>query len=386
MPVIQKDERRIELERLHRNMRSVQALESRATHPLALKRARLRTVGAALRVKVFMSARPNGANRDLSKAAPRAALEPVAQAIAADDWNGAALGMKALTEALSAFASAADLPYDDGEASLLVVVAELDGAIAVEDAETAWAAIEAIAVVIDADLELARMKAQKASMGGHAGARTVRVRGQDVRLSAREVAICTEVGASIQVYAENKLVQLHARRGVGATGRAERERPSVHASHRVAAGRFVTLAIAMPGGEPPREFRIFAAGKNTTAKGEYLFDELAARDVMAAYTEHGADVMIDLEHLSVSDPDRSVNFDPDARGWCKLSLRSGELWAINVKWTADGAARLRQKRQRYISPAFACDPETSRITELLNIAITAAPATHNLMPLVAASR
>jgi hypothetical protein len=95
--------------------------------------------------------------------------------------------------------------------------------------------------------------------------------------------------------------------------------------------------------------------------------------------------MIDREHLSIADVDRSVNFDPDARGWCKLELRNGELWASQVTWTPDGTVRLSEKRQRYISPAFVID-DANRIVEILNIAITSMPATHNLEPLVAASR
>jgi len=59
-----------------------------------------------------------------------------------------------------------------------------------------------------------------------------------------------------------------------------------------------TLTIEVKGEEPPREFRIFAAGENTTTKGRILFDEQAAADVMAAYEQHGVDLMIDLEHLS----------------------------------------------------------------------------------------
>lgn len=137
---------------------------------------------------------------------------------------------------------------------------------------------------------------------------------------------------------------------------------------------------------PPGEFLIFSKGKNETSKGTFIFDDAAARAVMAAYEAHGSDVMVDLEHLSLESATDSRNFDPDARGWCKLELRGGELWATDVKWTPDGVARLSEKRQRYISPAFLFDPETSRIAELLNIAITAAPATHNLQPLVAASR
>lgn len=142
----------------------------------------------------------------------------------------------------------------------------------------------------------------------------------------------------------------------------------------------VLLAV---GDELPTEFRIFRAGKNETTKGAFVFDDVAAKSVMSDYEKHGADVMLDLEHMSLDDAAR--NWDPDARGWCQLELRDGELWAVNVRWTPDGEARLRERRQRYISPAFAVDHRTKRITSVLNIAICAMPATHNLEPLIAAS-
>lgn len=148
--------------------------------------------------------------------------------------------------------------------------------------------------------------------------------------------------------------------------------------------RAIALSVAV-GDAPPTEFRIFKAGENPTTHGTFLFDEQAAQSVMAEYEAHGIDIMIDLEHLSVEDSEKSANYDPDARGWCKLALRNGELWAVNVTWTSDGIARLTDKRQRYISPVFAFNSETKRIMRLLNIALTALPATDDLVPLVAAS-
>lgn len=147
--------------------------------------------------------------------------------------------------------------------------------------------------------------------------------------------------------------------------------------------RFVALSFLPAGDEPPREFRIFAAGLNTTTKGDFLFDAKAAADVMAAFEKHGADLMIDLEHLSLAD--ESVNFDPDARGWCRLEVRNGELWAVDISWTPDGEARLREKRQRYVSPVFGFQGDARRISQVLNIAITALPAIDKLEPLVAAT-
>lgn len=146
----------------------------------------------------------------------------------------------------------------------------------------------------------------------------------------------------------------------------------------------LTLSFAV-GQTPPREVRLFRAGWNSTQKGRYLFDDAAAHAVMSAFKAHAVDVMIDLEHLSLDD--EAPNYDPDARGWCKLELRpDGSLWATNITWTPDGDERLRTKRQRYVSPTFAFDPTSRRITELWNVAITGQPATDDAMPLVAASR
>jgi len=140
-----------------------------------------------------------------------------------------------------------------------------------------------------------------------------------------------------------------------------------------------------PDGEPPAEFRLFKAGINSTRNGPYLFDAEAARLTMAAFAEHGTDVMIDLEHLAVAPGEvtgDARNFDPDARGWAKLALRNGELWAVSVSWTPDGVRRLKERTQRYVSPAFDVDGE-DRVISIHNIALTATPATDDAFPLVA---
>lgn len=148
------------------------------------------------------------------------------------------------------------------------------------------------------------------------------------------------------------------------------------------------LAVELrPDGSLPSEFRLFVAGWNETENGRFLFDGEAAKQVLAAYTDWGVDLAIDLEHQMLEPgiaPDPTAK---DARGWCSLELRpDGSLWAVNVKWTADGAARLSERRQRYVSPAFSVDPDTSRVTAIINVAITAIPATHDTPALVAASR
>lgn len=114
----------------------------------------------------------------------------------------------------------------------------------------------------------------------------------------------------------------------------------------------------------------------------FVFDDAAAESVMSASAEWGVDHMFDLQHLSLDE--EAPNYDPDARGWFKLDVRNGELWAVNITWTPDGVRRLTEKTQRYISPAFGHDE--GRVTAILNVALCAMPATHKTPALVAASR
>lgn len=132
----------------------------------------------------------------------------------------------------------------------------------------------------------------------------------------------------------------------------------------------------------PTAVRLFRAGPNETHKGTFVFDKEAADSVMAAANSWGVDMMFDLQHLSIDE--EAPNYDPDARGWFRLEVRNGELWAVGITWTADGARRLTEKTQRYISPAFARDG--NRVTQILNVALVAMPATHGTPALVAAGR
>jgi len=150
------------------------------------------------------------------------------------------------------------------------------------------------------------------------------------------------------------------------------------------------LAIAIDvgaEGELPTEFRLFVPGMNETEKGPFLFDAEGATATMAANAAWGLDrTMIDLEHQSLEPFAPADPTARDARGWCVLELRpNGELWAVSATWTPDGAARLREKRQRFISPAFEYEPDTKRIVKVVNIALTALPATHGTQALIAAS-
>ncbi len=148
-----------------------------------------------------------------------------------------------------------------------------------------------------------------------------------------------------------------------------------------------SAALEMAGDQPPTCFRIFKAGWNETTKGNLLFDQAAAAAVMARYKREGVDLIVDLNHDSVDEEACRMRADAsDARGWYQLELRGGELWAVNVRWTPDGARRLAEKTQRYISPVSMYDRESKRVEYLLNVAMVAMPATLGAAPLVAAHK
>ncbi len=145
------------------------------------------------------------------------------------------------------------------------------------------------------------------------------------------------------------------------------------------------LEISLEGADPPKEFRLFRAGANETTKGVFLFDDVSCKEVPAAVANWGNDFAVDYGHAMV-DP---APLDPAqagiAAGWFKPTLRDGELWAMNVRWTERALGYLRAKEYRYISPFFEVDKE-GRVMRFINVALTNIPATYNLTPLVPASQ
>lgn len=152
--------------------------------------------------------------------------------------------------------------------------------------------------------------------------------------------------------------------------------------------RYRSIALrAGDDGALPTEFELFPSGVSPSTHDQVLVDKRAAELVMSRAARHGVDLMIDLNHYSLFAGPESDPSAADARGWFNLAVRDGAIWAVNVTWTEDGAARLRDRRQRYISPAYRCEEwdaehEMPRLTEVINCALVAMPATHDAAPLV----
>ncbi len=143
-------------------------------------------------------------------------------------------------------------------------------------------------------------------------------------------------------------------------------------------------ALQLAGGNPPSEFRIFVCGTNHTTKGDFVFDEVAAKCVMAEYAKRGHRVMVDYAHASLNAENA---LDPaaagKAAGWFSLTVRNGELWATDVRWTPAAHAALSAGEWALYSPTFLYDPDR-RVAHLENVALENHPATYHLTPLVAA--
>jgi hypothetical protein len=152
--------------------------------------------------------------------------------------------------------------------------------------------------------------------------------------------------------------------------------------------RRVSLSVPIPEGEPPHRILLLRMGNNPSTQGDFVLDESAVADVLADWKTHAAGNdhpgMIDLEHLSL-DP-TAPNFDPDSRAWYELAGDATGIWLDSIKWTPDGEARLREKRQRYLSPTIVYDTATRRIRKLINVALTALPALHGAPELIAARK
>lgn len=125
----------------------------------------------------------------------------------------------------------------------------------------------------------------------------------------------------------------------------------------------------------PAEFKVFSWGVNESDNGTCIYDERSHVQIMM-HRGLRKRVQIDLEHLAL-DP---YSEDRDARGWGTLQARNDGLWLVDVEWTPDGVRRLSEGTQQYISPAFRDDAD-GRVIELVNVALTALPASYNLPPL-----
>ncbi len=126
-------------------------------------------------------------------------------------------------------------------------------------------------------------------------------------------------------------------------------------------------------GDGLRTLRIAPWGKVESKNGAFVIDDTSASAVVAAFERHGAALSIDIEHASL---DASVPpANRGAIGWLERIWAEADrvLFGL-VKWTERGRELIQADAFRYFSPTFLVRKDDGRVVELLNGAITNAPA------------
>ncbi len=150
-------------------------------------------------------------------------------------------------------------------------------------------------------------------------------------------------------------------------------------------GGFISEFSLGADGEPPSEFRIFRNGTNRSTKGTFHFTDASAKTCMSEFAQCGVDLMVDYEHAAWA---AKYAVDPaqagKAAGWFKPAVKDGELWATRCSWTPEGAAKLKAREFRYMSPLFG-HTEDGTVMSLMNVALTNMPALFEVTPLMASA-
>lgn len=145
------------------------------------------------------------------------------------------------------------------------------------------------------------------------------------------------------------------------------------------------LPLELVDGKAPTELRLFRAGKNPSTKGDFLFDQKAAKAVMAEFRRMGRSwVSIDYDHGQLQKSPVDPSASGKSAGRASLEVRDGELWATNIRWTPAAQAAIEAGEWPAISPAFA-HSDDGRPTWLINFAITGNPSLHSPAELIAAN-
>ena len=133
----------------------------------------------------------------------------------------------------------------------------------------------------------------------------------------------------------------------------------------------------------PKRFLLLPWGTVETRKGNYVLDELAARDVIAEFRRGGVDVVIDRDHQSLGGKYSAPDGSAPAMGWIKdLETVKGEGVYALVDWTPKGREALSNREYRYHSPVIDVNDQDLRAVRLRCASLTNLPATLNAVPLV----
>ncbi|MER2539358.1 MAG: phage protease [Azonexus sp.] len=149
----------------------------------------------------------------------------------------------------------------------------------------------------------------------------------------------------------------------------------------------LSFELNLNGGQPPKEFRLFPAGRFRAADGSgrpalpvagWLMNAASAQRLIAAAQARQNDYVLDYEHATLTAA--KAGQKSLAAGWFKaLEWREGDgLYVIAPRFTAPAAQHIAALEYRYMSPVFAWDRQTGEVLAFYHAALTNDPGLDGL--------
>ena len=134
-----------------------------------------------------------------------------------------------------------------------------------------------------------------------------------------------------------------------------------------------------PGEDLPEWYTIFPAGEHEVeGQGRYLVTKAAWDLVRAGIERRGIDLVFDYEHQTLN------GVKAPAAGWCTdWRWTDGVGIEAKIKWTDEAAEYLKKGEYRYYSPVFHVRQSDRLLFAVHSVALTNAPRTNHLQPLLA---
>ncbi len=155
---------------------------------------------------------------------------------------------------------------------------------------------------------------------------------------------------------------------------------------RVGRERIASLAVDLAAGSAPDSFRVLPAGLFRASDGRpsgldgWIMDGESMAMLVADAQTRATDYPIDYEHQILES--RKNGQPAPAAGWFhQIEARADGLYATDVRWTERARQMIEAGEYRYISPVFAYDPSSGRVTRLVMAALTNHPALDGLTDL-----
>lgn len=147
---------------------------------------------------------------------------------------------------------------------------------------------------------------------------------------------------------------------------------------------FAIELVTLASGERqlPTEICLFKAGTTETTKGAFVCDATAARFTIDNVKSHYGEALTNFDYGHGQVGFLQTHDSAKSAGWAKLAERNGALWATEIEWTPTARKALLDREYRFFSPTVYRDPETKRLTNLVNVALTNLPATKGQRPIV----